>query len=309
MNVKENLEDEMKRSYMKRLLLYIASMLVAGAVAGCSNYKIIPDDQLADIFHDAYLTNAYIQQQGLRLDSMNIYEPIFARYGYTTADVQYTIGNFSKRKSARLSEVVEQAIEQLEAESKYYEHEVAILDTIDHIAQRTLRRTLLSDSVIRLSRLRDTSRLRFVVDSIRPGSYTVTFDYHIDSLDRNTQQRTSVWLERADGRRVSVSPTYMARRRIAQYRRELTADSNARRLVLNIYEVRDRDPKQPHAMIRNLRVDYTPYAEEAVDSLFLRQLNLKLFADDFCNPVTAADSVALSADSLGTAAAAAGEPR
>lgn len=283
---------------MKRFL-YLMAICV---VTACSGYKIIPDDKLAQIFHDAYLTNAYMQQQGLRLDSINIYEPIFAKYGYTTDDVQYTIGNFSKRKSARLSEVVEQAIEQLDKESKHLEHEVGILDTINNIARRTLRRTLLADSAIRLTRLRDTSLLRFSLDSIRPGSYTVTFDYLIDSLDKNTQVRTSIWFERRDGRRVNASPSYMAQRRVAQFRREMEADTAVSSMAIRIYEIRNREPKAPHAMIRNLRVDYTPYAEEAVDSLFLRQLNLKIFADDFCNPVDTTDCGALSVDTLGVAA-------
>jgi len=54
---------------------------------------------------------------------------------------------------------------------------------------------------------------------------------------------------------------------------------------------------------------YTPDAAEAVDSLFLRQLNIKIFADDFCNPLPAPDRVALPADSLGTAAPAAADAR
>jgi len=290
---------------MKRLL-YI---LVSGLVAACSGYKIIPDDELALIFRDAYLSNAYLQQQGLRLDSVNIYEPIFAEYGYTTADVQYTIGNFSKRKSARLSDVVERAIRLLEAEAQRLDGEVAILDTIDRIARRTFRRTLRADSLIRVVRLRDTTLLQFDFDDIRPGDYRIAFDYLVDSLDENTQLRSCVWFERADGRRVNVSPTYLTRRRAADFAREMTADTSVRRLVLRLYEVRSSTPRRPHMTVRNLRVVYTPPTAEAVDSLFLRQLNLKLFADDFCNPVPAADRIALPADSLGTASAAVSDAR
>ena len=290
---------------MKRLI-YI---LVSGVLLACSGYKIIPDDKLALIFHDAFLSNAYVQQQGLRLDSVNVYEPIFTKYGYTTADVQYTIGNFSKRKSARLSDVVEQAIRLLEVDAERLDREVAILDTIDNVARRTFRRTLRSDSLLRVTRLRDTTRLHFAFDSIRPGDYLIAFDYLVDSLDENTQLRSSVWFERADGRRVNVSPTYLTRRRAAEYRRELKADTSMRRLVLDLYETRSPQPKRPHMTVRNLKVVYTPYAAEAVDSLFLRQLNLKIFADDFCNPVPAADRVALPADSLGTSAPAVADAR
>lgn len=290
---------------MKRLL-YI---LVSGLVAACSSYKIIPDDELALIFRDAFLSNAYLQQQGQRPDSVNIYEPIFAEYGYTTADVQYTIGNFSKRKSARLSDVVERSIRLLEAEAKRLDMEVAVLDTIDNIARRTFRRTLHADSLIRVERLRDTTLLQFDFDDIQPGDYSITFDYQIDSLDENTQLRSCVWFERTDGRRVNVSPTYLVRRRAADFAREMKADSSVQRLVLRLYEVRSAKPRRPHMTVRNLRVVYTPPTAAAVDSLFLRQLNLKLFADDFCNPSAAADRSALPADSLGSAPAAVGDAR
>ena len=294
---------------MKRYLRITAFALFAVLFAACARHKIIPDDKLAQIFHDAFLTNAYIGSEGVKTDSLRIYEPIFARYGYTTDDVHYTIGNFSKRKSARLSDVVEQAIKLLETEAEHLDREVSILDTIDNVARRTFRRTLYADSLVRVTRLRDTARLRFVFDSIRPGDYTIAFDYLIDSLDENTQLRASVWFERADDRRVNVSPTYLTRRRAAEYRREMKADTSMRRLVLDLYEIRSPKPKRPHMTVRNLRVVYTPDAAEAVDSLFLRQLNIKIFADDFCNPLPAPDRVALPADSLGTAAPAAADAR
>lgn len=104
----------MKRIF--RISLY-AFLLLAGAA--CTRHKIIPDEKLAQIFHDAFLTNAYIGDERVNIDSLNIYEPIFARYGYTTRDVYYTIGNFSKRKSARLDDVVEMAIEKLETEGNF----------------------------------------------------------------------------------------------------------------------------------------------------------------------------------------------
>ena len=122
---------------MKRFLRMAASAAFLLLLSACARHKIIPDDTLAQIFHDAFLTNAYIGSEGVKTDSLRIYEPIFARYGYTTDDVHYTIGNFSKRKSARLGDVVERAIEMLEREGKIYNQEVAVLDTIDNVARRT----------------------------------------------------------------------------------------------------------------------------------------------------------------------------
>ena len=140
---------------MKRLIPYVLFGLLLG---GCARHRIIPDDELALIFHDAFLTNAYLNTENVRPDSLRLYEPIFAHYGYTTEDVHYTIGNFSKRKSARLGDVVEEAIDLLEAEGKIYNREVAILDTIDNVALRTFTRPVVSDTLIRVSALRDAAR-------------------------------------------------------------------------------------------------------------------------------------------------------
>ena len=58
-----------------------------------------PDEELARDFPDAYLINAYVSDRGVKLDSLELYEPVFSRYGYTAEDVRYTIGNFSRRKA------------------------------------------------------------------------------------------------------------------------------------------------------------------------------------------------------------------
>ena len=115
---------------IRTLVLALASI----ALASCNKPRVIPDDELADIFYDVYLTNAYVDRQGIDLDSMMLYEPIFEKYGYTVEDLHLTINSFSKRKSARLSDAVEMAIQRLELESDLLNAQVADLDTINAIA-------------------------------------------------------------------------------------------------------------------------------------------------------------------------------
>lgn len=102
---------------MKRLIRLFCLIAAATALGSCARDKVIPDEELARIFRDAYLINAYVSDRGVKLDSLELYEPVFSRYGYTAEDVRYTIGNFSRRKSAKLSDVVEQSIRLLEEES------------------------------------------------------------------------------------------------------------------------------------------------------------------------------------------------
>ena len=40
-------------------------------------------------------------------------------------------------------------------------------------------------------------------------------------------------------------------------------------------------PRQPSVTVRDFRIDYTPETAAAVDSLYLRQLDLRIFSDEF----------------------------
>ena len=85
---------------------------------GCQQKRQIPDEDLIRIFHDAYLANAYINENNITEDSLYLYEPIFERYGYTVEEMQYTLKTFSKRKSALLSDLMAEVSSQLEREAK-----------------------------------------------------------------------------------------------------------------------------------------------------------------------------------------------
>lgn len=264
---------------MERVIRFFC-LLGALALGACAREKIIPDSELALIFRDAYLINAYTADQSVPTDSLEIYEPVFRRYGYTTHDVRNTIGNFSRRKSAKLSDVVEQSIVLLEKESDHYKYEVGVLDTIDNIARRRYTRTLLADSLIRVKNLRDTSRIRIRMADIRPGEYAVSFAYLIDSLDDNRNVRAAFWLEDTTGKRREENSILLRRRQRSEIRRTLRADSATRLLHLALYRNGER-LKRPDITFYDLEIRYTPTVEAAVDSLYTDQLNISIFADEF----------------------------
>ena len=262
---------------MKRLIPYVLCGLLLG---GCARHRIIPDDELALIFHDAFLTNAYLNTENVRPDSLRLYEPIFAHYGYTTEDVHYTIGNFSKRKSARLGDVVEEAIDLLEAEGKIYNREVAILDTIDNVARRTFTRTVVSDTLIRVSSLRDTSKLHFTLD-VEPGEYRLSLKYRIDSLDRNDRGlKAAMWLEKRDSTRANNYTVTLRRNREESFTRNFTTDTTHGRLCLRLLTFGEK-PQRPSLTVRDLKVEFTPPTDVAVDRLYEKQLDIRIFADEF----------------------------
>lgn len=282
----------------RHTLRTLTALLAAVVCIACAKYKIIPDKTLASIFHDAFLTNAYLENRRFSLDSLDIYQPVFAKYGYTTEDVQYTIGNFSKRKSARLGDVVEEAIKRLEEEGKYYEREVAVLDTIDNIARRRYTRVVYTDSLIRVAGLKDTARLIIELDDIRKGDYRIAFEYKVDSLDNNVSRRMSAEFVRADSSRFGrQQQTLYKRTSTDKVSRTLTSDTSARRLRINLMEFtrpkqsesdKNRNKSKKNTVrdhtgitVTGLTVTYIPDTAIAVDSLFESQLPLRIFFEDF----------------------------
>ena len=121
---------------MKHAIRYITLVLAAALLlAGCSKKNIIPDSDLEKITKEMFVVNAYAANQQLNTDSLDIYTPILKRYGYTHEDFFNTLANFQKRKSARVSDVVEAAIASLEGLSSGYELKLRNLAFVDSVAK------------------------------------------------------------------------------------------------------------------------------------------------------------------------------
>ncbi|MBR2326091.1 MAG: DUF4296 domain-containing protein [Alistipes sp.] len=281
---------------MKRGL--IASLVVSLllGMSACRKHTVIPDSTLADIFHDAFVANAYIGVESINLDSLQIYEPIFERYGYTAKDVAYTVGNFSRRKSARLGTVVEQAISRLEKESAIYKKRVVILDTIRDVAVRSLSRIVYEDTLIVAKRRSDSTRLRIVIKPVLRGEYTITYESECkDDLER--YPRSSIfYFADEEGNRNSHATITMHESDKARRTLTLNHDTfNTLVLEFGQYNLQEgkRPPKRQDLKIRNLKVRYKPNEQIAIDSLYERYMPIKIFADGF---LIKKDSLTLSAD-------------
>ena len=266
-------------------------MVAAGSLLGigsCSNQRVIPDDVMVSIFHDAYLMNAYINEQNIREDSLLIYEPIFKRYGYTIDDVQYTIKSVSERKSARISDLVAQTYERLKEESEAEARKITILDTLDNIAKRVFSRTIYADSLIRVTSLEDSSKLRITIDDIVPGEYTISYNYHIDTLDENRNSRTEIFVKCNDTLEVMRNTTMMSRYRESKYTRRLTLDTTHKQIFINMfYHPKNEEPKLPDIKITNFEVVRVLPTDVSVDSLYNAQLNLRIFNHELMTGFTA----------------------
>lgn len=265
----------------RKLSSYVASTVVAiatllGSVA-CSGPRVIPDNILIDIFHDAYIANAYIDECNINSDSLYIYEPIFERYGYTMDDLQHTIMTFTERKSAMLSDLMHEVNSRIDAESKVENRKMIILDTIDNIAKRVYTRTIYSDTLIRVKHMRDTTKLRITISDLIPAEYSVSFDYLIDSLDENRNSRIEAYLLTYDTVQTLRHTMMLSRYREASYSRKFKADTVHRELYIDMfYHPETEESKLPDITIKNFKVVRVLDTEQSVDSLYHEQLNLRI---------------------------------
>ncbi|MFI3317742.1 MAG: DUF4296 domain-containing protein [Rikenellaceae bacterium] len=275
---------------MKRVLTYITLGVI---LLSCKSQTIIPDRELAQIFHEVFLANAYTQTRPFGQDTMRLYEPIFEKYGYTQDDIHYTIGNFSKRKSARLSDVVERAIASLEKEGLEYDREANILTIVDRAAQDRLKITRLEQGRLLFDELDKLDELSFSVENIDIGSYSIDFDYLIDSLDQTRGSYvTKIWFENDSDtlkREIKAKSTNLSRRRVAHYSTNIDVEEPYDRLRIDVATPRSFD-ERVHVQIKDLKVLYTPTVDNAATILFNMLVDPKLFSDELL-PISEKDSL------------------
>lgn len=297
---------------IKRGVYIVLLVAMVFGISSCDERKIIPDETLSKIFHDAFVVNAYIDEERINIDSLYIYEPIFRRYGYSTADVMHTIGNFSRRKSVRLGSIVEESIAQLERESRAYEKQVVILDTIRNVAVRTSKREIYRDTLIVAKKRADSTNLHIVITPAPRGEYNISYNYDCnDDLEKYSRTSEFYFMDENGYQRNRVAVTM---REKGVLNRTLVTNDDCRNLVLNLGKYTNLDknvntsgqrgkkgkknkkrlpPKTQDLTIRNLRVTYKLKEADAIDSLFERYVDVKIFADGF---LIQKDSLALSAD-------------
>lgn len=288
---------------MKRLILSLTLVLL---LVGCARRKEIDDKTLAQIFRDAYLTNAYLGVDYMELDSIQIYEPILESYGFTPEDLRYTIGNFSRRKSAQLGRVLKDAEEQISKMATIYDKKVVILDTIKNVAVRRMKRTVYTDSLRVIKKMSDSTKLNLVVENLQPGMYSIRYKYIYKEPTQKSNKKSSkgspidrtmrgvLYVEtHSESHRNNYSYNLRAEENI---RRTLTTDTSANRLVITFAKPADarHKPRKIDLEVSDIEIIYTPDDNLAIDSLFKKYIDIKIFDDIFFTNPT--DSLALPAD-------------
>ena len=270
---------------MKKFYRIIATLGCVVALIACNRPQMISNKELAEIFHDAMLVNAYIQHnRQVELDSMNIYEPILAKYGYTKEDMHYTLNKISRQKSASLGNVADYMINTLTAESDILAEKVAKLDTIDNVARRRYEQVLLRDTAIVATTEADSTKLQITVPHAQKGLYRINISYTIDKEDKGIGRRYSIDWMRGDSMVRNITNGTLIRGRKGRITAEAwlaTSDSLADNIHIDLTRFnlkKNRLQKHPFT-IHEIEVIYSLNLEDAQERLLREQSFMRIFSD------------------------------
>ncbi len=164
------------------------TMLAVMSIAACGREKVMSDRDFVSIFCDMFLANAYCSQQELNCDSLDIYTPILEQYGYTSQDFVNKLSSFTKRKSARIGDVIEKSIELVRLSSDDLQRRLKIRNDVNRDVVARYRDTMWADSLITIDRKADSALVTKWVPVMK-GSYLLRFDYDIEDDGRDRPLR------------------------------------------------------------------------------------------------------------------------
>lgn len=259
---------------MKHIVILI--LIIVGTV-GCNRPKTISDHDLQLILQEVFLVNAYCSSNPTNCDSIDIYEPILEKYGYTATDMRYTIGNYSKRKSSRLTDVIEEAIVGLERESKIYNDAVAVLDTIDLIAAERFKKIVYQDSLLKITNIRDTSKLRITLP-VDDGRYTIAYNYRFDSSDVNYGLRGTFYIQDSAKRAIASNTAWLRTYSREKVNVTLESSDRGRKLYATVVAY-NKNATAPNVTIDSLFIVHYLPKKVALDSMNRILMDYKLLID------------------------------
>ncbi|MBR6830706.1 MAG: hypothetical protein IKM58_01310 [Tidjanibacter sp.] len=166
------------KSLITRVLVCVLAMLT---VCSCGR-KEISDKDFVAIFSEMYLVGTYCSQEELNCDSLDIYTPILDKYGYTTEQFTEKLASFTKRKSARVTNVIDKAIDHMHVTTSGYERQLDIRNSINTDLITRFSDTLWHEEHVELERSADSTR---VVNKFpaRKGDYVLSFNYLIETKE------------------------------------------------------------------------------------------------------------------------------
>lgn len=252
---------------MKKIITLV---LLFAATVACNRPRIIPDTKLVEITHDIFLANAYrgsTYNPLVSTDSLDIYTPIFDKYGYKPTDFTYTITNLSRRKSIRFTDILEVVTQRLAKEDSVMAARLALLDTMDQRIEERYKQVLFSDSSRRLTTLSNLDKPELILPG-KMGRYVIDFIYDLDSASRNNNLRYAHYqMDESDNQTNSYFLGYLPATRRTERIEFTITDPHVKEVQIHLATSLSPKEKSIRLLIDSMKVVYYLPIVEARDSL------------------------------------------
>lgn len=268
---------------MKRLFLIVFIFATIFSCSGPRGPKVISTENMEKIITEMFLVNAMVDVQSLKdIDTIDIYEPIFAKYGHTATDMLYTVTDMSTRKSVRLSDVINSIIANLDAEYNRLNRFTINVDTMERRIVRLFRNTVYERDSIIVSSLKDTASLCFKIP-VSQGVYDVDYTFTIDTLYKDRSISYKYGFIDTLGRYKQVISRYLSERGKRKNEKvSITVDKDLYdTLVFRLGVYGDKGTNIPNMRIDTVRVYHSLPLEAAKDSFMMRLMDIESLFDKY----------------------------
>ncbi|MEG1635301.1 MAG: hypothetical protein RR388_06710, partial [Rikenellaceae bacterium] len=147
-----------------------------------------PESILKKIFIESAFVDSYARLKiaSSQKDTLSIFESIFTNYGYTAADLKYTIETHSRRKSNVIVVLIEEAVADLENVRTIAQFRNDLNKTWQEKAKEYSKEILYQcNDTLKYRSLDSLKKFKIRIPLNRIGEYEFSYRYYIDSTDLN----------------------------------------------------------------------------------------------------------------------------
>ncbi len=255
--------------------------------------KVIPPSVFAQITKEFIMTEAAlsdVRDPRLTTDTIAFYEPILADYGYTIEDMTYSVEEYSKRKSAILTNIIKTAGEEVRAEADRVRELFRFMSDWNKMAvENSIDTVYRNDSLTRYTSLARLDKAVVELD-VRPGEYTLWFKPWVDSSDNNFYYMYNTVFLGGDGERIVPNEynnltenIYRISKRATERMQKISItvpDTSVKKLRLVFFDKEKSSPKplkkEVSVSVDSIMVVYQMLPKEASDTLFRKMAGFDL---------------------------------
>lgn len=162
--------------------IVMSSMALLVAVGCQDGPEMIPEEDMQKIITDALITDAILQADkmnngvnfGRNTDTLDFYAPIVKKYGYTAADVRYTVSQMAARKSNPLNNILDDVVDNIEHINKMAEYHYTAYLKFDTMAMNYYRDTVYINKKGIDGKI---GKYKILIDKPKSGIYEFKADY------------------------------------------------------------------------------------------------------------------------------------